>query len=1109
MQNDDKYTYAVETVDRWLQEDDKYTYDSDLKQEVETKTPLVVPEQVGGFAKGTEVELNANLEANPTFDRDKWLMDKYGLTPEKENKIVSWLNANAGNKDVTKEDVKAYYASIGAGNVNSEDIDIAKLREGKGTYIDFDHREDEAAYHKSLLDTVSEDDKRDNTDKLIEQGLVLNLSDELAGLRGAGEALLEGENTVDGYTQARDRERLLVEQARQEEELKGVIVETLASLPASIFLPYAKAKTAADMAKGGAAAGALYGFGDGDGVGDSVKKGGLNAAIGAVAAPVIGKTVQHGSEVIAKRLQGKGSSVDEVVDEALPEEVDVSAFTSPKKLTPKAETKTKPLEIPERPKYVKTEDGNINQERLILDDDVYEVLAEEASGLDIPKEDFDAISSKAGKILETKTPSRILSHDPKLSEAQEYGIAKRYLLKKELENSVNLSKKYLDTPSGDLTPAMEQEIALSRASLAASVESVAGHSKGTGRALNAQKVLIEDINAGRAASNTSSDISSSDWARVVLQHSDDAEALKQLAADSLKPRFTDKLTSYWYNMVLSGPWTHFRNVVSTAANVLTDVVENAGAASFGSLKKTVGAGNKRDLSWGEMGQRLKGLVEGTKDGAKNFTRTYNKGAPLDNVLRLDEIPIPTSSGLGSIFQAPTRLLAAEDEVFRSIASKSELLGLAHRAAKREGLKGKDLISRRKEILSNPETDVFKSIAKEAERKGKELRFQEDLGKWIEDIENARRYKTNDTKTIRAGKFAARMVVPFMKTINGLLKTAGRRSPFGVFSSKIQKDLAAGGARRHKAVSQMTIGTLASYYVLTKAMRGEISGEGPSDYRKKADLETSGWRPNSILGDDGVWYSYRGLDPFATNMGAIATLVEKQDEISDEQWDTQLGLLIKTAIEQVGGTSIVSGVLDTATVVKGRDSGWESYLANLGASFVVPNLVNQLNATFGDDRRRVTKGDGSVGDRFEGAVKTRLPVFSEDRPLKHDTLGREIHKNSLLKGSKQSTDIVDKVLYSLKGLKTSPIIGYPSSTVTDNDEDYQKYVKESGKLIHERLTEEFSYEGWEDYDDDEKLEIINDIKKDARKEARETLFSDDEDDSYETDEPVEEGKYTYG
>lgn len=224
---------------------------------------------------------------------------------------------------------------------------------------------------------------------------------------------------------------------------------------------------------------------------------------------------------------------------------------------------------------------------------------------------------------------------------------------------------------------------------------------------------------------------------------------------------------------------------------------------------------------------------------------------------------------------PTRLLTAEDELFKGIARRMELNGLAVRQAHAEGLKGEAAQRRIADLTANPPDELLER----AMDYGRYLTFQSRLGPIAQGISNAAQHS-----------LIAKLYLPFIRTPTNLLKFAAERSPAAPFMQRWRKEYVAGGARRDLAVARMMVGTGFGVAIYQAALNGHITGAIPSDAKKARLLAAEGWQPYSIkLGD--TFYSYKRLDPFAMTLGVAADLATLSDGMSEKQQQNGGALLV--------------------------------------------------------------------------------------------------------------------------------------------------------------------------------------------------------------------------
>jgi hypothetical protein len=209
-----------------------------------------------------------------------------------------------------------------------------------------------------------------------------------------------------------------------------------------------------------------------------------------------------------------------------------------------------------------------------------------------------------------------------------------------------------------------------------------------------------------------------------------------------------------------------------------------------------------------------------------------------------------SGAKGELVRIPTRLLSAEDELYKRIARRMELNGLAVRQARKEGLKGEAAKARIAELSANPPDDMLAQSMDNA----RYLTFQRKLGPAAGAVAGLTQKWP-----------ALKLFLPFVRTPTNLLKFALERSPAAPILREWRKDFTAGGARRDLAVARAMLGTGVGMAIYEAALAGKITGSAPTDPAKSKLQYADGWEPYSIrLGD--TWYSYKRLDPFATHAG---------------------------------------------------------------------------------------------------------------------------------------------------------------------------------------------------------------------------------------------------
>lgn len=232
-------------------------------------------------------EVRAPDEFKPTPEQDAALRLFYqtnkGFTPEQLNAFSQSIGLPATTPERAAE-IAAYYAKggTGYGGISNDPRQNAQYREQL--------RNENAAIDQAQ-------GGRSDSLALAQQGSTQGLSDEISGVGGGLGALLMGNNPIEGYVHARDRERVRVNDARDNMGWVGTGVE----LGSSLALPLGSVTGVKSAAKLGAMGGGIAGFGYGDGS-QSVQ----NALFGAAGGAAVGKGLEMGGRGVNALLNTSG-----------------------------------------------------------------------------------------------------------------------------------------------------------------------------------------------------------------------------------------------------------------------------------------------------------------------------------------------------------------------------------------------------------------------------------------------------------------------------------------------------------------------------------------------------------------------------------------------------------------------------------------------------------------------------------------------------------------------------------------------------------------------------------------------------------------------------------
>lgn len=260
--------------------------------------------------------------------------------------------------------------------------------------------------------------------------------------------------------------------------------------------------------------------------------------------------------------------------------------------------------------------------------------------------------------------------------------------------------------------------------------------------------------------------------------------------------------------------------------------------------------------------------------------------------------------IDAIHKLPFNALSGADEVFKTIGTQMEYYRRVYREGIEMGYRGSDLDGFAKQALKKGRPDYFN----EAIKAGKEVTFQDDLGKMAKNFE----------KTLNShwtGLLAKTFFMPFYKTTINLTKFAAKNSILGLGSKAVRANLMGGGAEMYETIARISMGSAALYWGWNKYAEGKITGRLPADQRDI--LRAAGVQEYSIYNEKTrEWVSLRRGDPFAMWLGLAADVhmaydVYEQYKAGDmeTEFSDVAAALVMAAVEPSVNSTWARGLLD--------------------------------------------------------------------------------------------------------------------------------------------------------------------------------------------------------
>lgn len=470
-------------------------------------------------------------------------------------------------------------------------------------------------------------------------------------------------------------------------------------------------------------------------------------------------------------------------------------------------------------------------------------------------EDVIASAKSAGMddTFITKLTNGTLTVDPKNT----------YMALEAQKSSANhlqeLLTRFKDNPTS-ITPADELE-AMQTISFHSLIQrSVKGYQTNVAQSLAVMRIPREGfINLEEATSGlmTGSDLRK--FADAFLSQTDAAKRAALIDATATGG-WKDKAFSVFVNNILSRPATHVKNAISNTIMMPVRMMERAGAAGVGTVRKAIGLGEDEQYYFSEIFSGLAGTNQAIKDGfnmakfaaREGYSSTLNDANKIEFAKARTEIfDYNSDSPLAGFLKAtnfvatlPGRSLLTADEFFKGINFRFELEAMATRngiKAYDDAVKAGTSSADAEKLYDNAVQNIYDNPPAELQSLAQEATFTKPLEGWAKKAQEL----INDDSSIG---FLTRLQVPFVTTPVNLNLQVLERTPLALIGKKIRGDIAKGGKEGDLALAKIGMGTSAGMMMAGYASDGKITGAGPADKGQRDSLIRQGWQPYSLVFD---------------------------------------------------------------------------------------------------------------------------------------------------------------------------------------------------------------------------------------------------------------------
>ncbi len=434
-----------------------------------------------------------------------------------------------------------------------------------------------------------------------------------------------------------------------------------------------------------------------------------------------------------------------------------------------------------------------------------------------------------------------------------------------------------------------------------------------------------------------------------------------------------------FNM-LSGPRTVEVNALGGAVNLGYEVASQAlGQATRGRLAE---AGAEFAAPFKAAGRAFQNMAETAQHGV-SMEQAARGDIPRSLSARTDN---PLAKGALTVMETPDRVNAAVDQFYRTMTEDWAATRLAQRQAREAGIRPgfkdwTETVAKNVETIRDDPTK-FAEIKEMADR----VTFSDEPGAVGKGLEAFR----------QKAPVVANLLFPFIRTPYNIASRAVDLSPLGIVRTGIETATGLGQGRQNvsRRLRDNTVGMGAAVWAYSQAQQGNVTGAGPDDPEKLAELRATGWQPYSVKLGNQYW-SYANFAPFSLALASGAAAYEAQKYAKPGKTDT-LSMLADGA-ERTGKVvtemTVLAGLGAVVKSIQDPDRYGGKWLSQFLQTLIpAGSLLNTIGQATDPVMRRAERD--TFANQVTGDVLARIPPnpLTPDRtdvPAAQDPLGRPV------------------------------------------------------------------------------------------------------------------------
>jgi hypothetical protein len=274
-----------------------------------------------------------------------------------------------------------------------------------------------------------------------------------------------------------------------------------------------------------------------------------------------------------------------------------------------------------------------------------------------------------------------------------------------------------------------------------------------------------------------------------------------------------------------------------------------------------------------------------------------------------------------------------------------------------------------------------------------------------------------------------------------------------------------------------LGSSISAAIAYLAINGNLTGGGPTDYKKEETKRATGWQPYSVkIGDR--YFSYRRFEPLGLAMGLIADAVHSnQSGDSEVVAQSKTDTAVKHVMRNLDDLPFMGTLSNLLQAIHDPIGGRAQSFINREAGSLIPAGLANVAETLDPTIRRPATALQAIESRIPGLTSAAPPIVDITGHLVQRPTSNLGGANPFPFTTAKHDPVVDELARLGISTPQAPTqIKWKGKPTPLSDSERQQFAQAEGEELYKRVGRLVQSHGWQKRTDDQKRKTLVEIHR---------------------------------